>query len=127
MRDGKGTLSSHNGSVFTGKWYQDKKHGTGEMMGPDKQVFMEQWKYGVLVTRKPHDDQRKAVNTSRLNNSIMDPMRPESGSGFLDQTETSQSNSFMFGNQDDKTIVQNEVTQFIGERPDVGEWLQEKV
>ena len=59
MRDGKGTLTSHNSSVYTGKWYQDKKHGSGEMSGPDKQVFVEQWKYGVLVTRKLKDDLKK--------------------------------------------------------------------
>ena len=62
------------------------------MTGPDKQVFIEQWKYGVLVTRKLQDDQRKTANSnsvnksannSSLNKSSMNPMRPEN-SGFLD-------------------------------------------
>jgi len=52
MKDGKGVLTSQNSSVFTGKFYQDKKHGKGEMVGPDKQVWLEQWKYGVLISRK---------------------------------------------------------------------------
>ena len=52
MKDGKGTLTSQNGSCYAGKWYQDKKHGLGEMTGSDKQVFNELWKYGVLISRK---------------------------------------------------------------------------
>ena len=36
MKDGKGVLTSANSSVYTGKFYQDKKHGKGEMIGPDK-------------------------------------------------------------------------------------------
>ena len=55
MKDGKGTLTSQNGSSYTGKWYQDKKHGQGEMTGTDKQVFIEIWKYGVLVSRNRKD------------------------------------------------------------------------
>ena len=51
MRDGKGTLTSSNNSVFTGKLYLDKKNGLGEMTGQAKQVFVELWKFGVLVTR----------------------------------------------------------------------------
>ena len=52
MKDGKGVLTTSNGAVYTGKFYQDKKHGKGEMKGPDKQVFLEQWKFGVLINRK---------------------------------------------------------------------------
>ena len=61
MRDGKGTLTSSNGAIYTGKFYQDKKHGKGEMVGADKQVWLEQWKYGVLLQRKLKD---KELQTS---------------------------------------------------------------
>lgn len=52
MRDGKGTFTAHSGASFAGKWAQDKKHGLGEMTGTDKLVFIEIWKYGVLISRK---------------------------------------------------------------------------
>jgi len=52
MRDGKGTFTSQNGAVYTGRWYQDKKHGQGEMKGADERVFVEVWKFGVLVSRR---------------------------------------------------------------------------
>ena len=52
MRDGKGILTTQNGAVYTGKFHQDKKHGNGEMMGPDKVVWLEQWLYGVLISRR---------------------------------------------------------------------------
>lgn len=52
MRDGRGTLTTSNQSVYTGKFYQDKKHGKGEMIGPDKKIYLEQWKYGVLIKRQ---------------------------------------------------------------------------
>ena len=55
MKDGKGTLTSQNGTTYVGKWYQDKKHGPGEMTGSDKRVFCELWKYGVLISRKPKE------------------------------------------------------------------------
>ena len=55
MKDGKGTLTSQNGTTYVGKWYQDKKHGPGEMTGSDKRVFQELWKYGVLISRKPKE------------------------------------------------------------------------
>jgi hypothetical protein len=71
MRDGKGTLTTQNSSVFTGKWYQDKKHGHGEMTGSDKQVFFEVWKYGVLVTRNKKQDEE-----GDKSQRVLDPMRP---------------------------------------------------
>ena len=55
MKDGKGILRSNSGASYQGKWYQDKKHGPGEMTGSDKQVFYEVWRYGVLISRKLAD------------------------------------------------------------------------
>ena len=49
------------------------------------------------------------------------PMRPEN-SGFLDQTEISQSTSFMFDNQQDKARAKNDVTLLLGKKPEIGDW-----
>ena len=85
MRDGKGTLTSGNHSVYTGKFYQDKKHGKGEMQqGPDKEVYLEQWKYGVLVSRMPKEKKqnlddlsmRSDPRTAMMNRTVIDTMRP---------------------------------------------------
>ena len=56
MKEGYGKLTSANGTVFTGRWYQDKKHGQGETTGVDKQVFVEYWKYGAMTYRKLKSD-----------------------------------------------------------------------
>ena len=120
MKDGKGVLTTSNGAVYTGKFYQDKKHGKGEMKGPDKQVFLEQWKFGVLINRKliakaNQDDnsQNHSQNMSKGNSSMLfDPMRPgNTPAELLDQTQLS--NTFHLTDQSqqlDKTVVANDVT-----------------
>ena len=51
------------------------------MKGPDKLVWIEKWKYGVLVDRKQKDDPTANNSNNRGGQSsrILDPMRPESG------------------------------------------------
>lgn len=131
MRDGKGTLTSHNGSIFTGRWHQDKKHGPGEMKGSEKQIFVENWKYGVLVSRKLKDEGRKAVNQSSLNRPQLtnssNPMRVESASSFLEVEEENDASTFNFSAIEDKSKVENEMTRFLGESPEIGEWSVDKV
>ena len=101
MKDGKGTLTSANHSVYTGKFYQDKKHGKGEMTqgAPDskKVTFLEQWKYGVLVNRRPKDGKLPTDNLSMRSDNMMnnrsvivDAMRPNGG--LLDSSQASLNN-----------------------------------
>ena len=61
------------------------------MKGPDKQVFQEQWKFGVLVSRKlitqanQNDSQNQSIGNSSM---IFDPMRPgNTPAELLDQTQ----------------------------------------
>ena len=104
------------------------------MKGSDKRVFVESWKYGVLVSRKLQEDERKAVNQSSMYSkpSLMNssnPMRVESSSSFLEFEEenNNDTSTFNFTANDDKSRVENEVTLFIGEQPEIGEWTVDRV
>ena len=93
MRDGKGTLTSPGGAVYTGRWYQDKKHGHGEMQGTDKRVYLEVWKYGVLISRKlKESDENGALsgNSKSLlkgwDNQSQGPSEPAHSTVNVDKT-----------------------------------------
>ena len=117
MRDGKGVLTSSNQSVFTGKFYQDKKHGKGEMVGPDKKIYLEQWKFGVLVKRELTDRQQLEPlgNLSmRSANTGLDPTRSA--------TAQDQSSSFIDTHSINTKEKQNDVTVMIEEQPEISQW-----
>ena len=59
MKDGKGTFTASNGSKYVGRWSQDKKHGNGEMIRSDKQVFIECWNYGILISHTKKEVQEE--------------------------------------------------------------------
>jgi hypothetical protein len=44
--DGKGTFTAVNGTKYTGRFKQDRKHGKGELITQDKQIFEEIWQNG---------------------------------------------------------------------------------
>ena len=136
MKDGKGTLTSQNGSCYTGKWYQDKKHGHGEMTGSDKQVFTELWKYGVLISRKLKEIKVElsnlSVNNKSMSSSVIvaggyateDPMR--SDSRMLGTSALDLSSSFV-GTAQDKTLNEDGVTQMLDENPQIDTWTERNV
>lgn len=78
------------------------------MVGTDKVAFLEQWKYGVLVTRKRKDDpvmtEHSRLMMSHDISAIVHPMRPGSvlPSQIPDVTEQSMTNSFLGLSQGDQ-------------------------
>jgi hypothetical protein len=71
-------LISANGSKYIGRFKQDKKHGHGEMIFADDQIFEEVWQNGILISHQKRD-----INAAELQHNKSDHAINKSGTTSL--------------------------------------------